>query len=332
VLRFEFSSIFRVLNEDDSLDAILLYGLYEPTALDPVKLFRELDFELAKPVVYGTAGETEDVQMVCRELAGLGVVPFKSPERSARAMQALVEDSRFQHRKSRYRDGDLRDVRASLPADPLDEHQAKQVLREIGIGVPQSAVCTSHAEAREAFGRLNRPVAVKVLNAEIMHKTEVGGVHLNIATVEQLQAALAKIDTIEFDGVLTYLVEEMVGPGLDLILGGIRDAVFGPTVMLGMGGVMAEALKDVSMRLAPLHAQDAEEMLNEMNASVLFDGWRGSPPIDRKALLDAILSVSALMAGNDQIEELDINPLRASDKGVLALDALIVKMDGVGSE
>ena len=321
----EFAGILEVLNEDDSLDALLCYGLYEPTALDPVKLFRELDFTLAKPVFYGTAGETEDVQKVCEELAGLGVVPYKSPERSARAMQALVEDSRFQFRKSQYSRGDRNSVAVSLPAGQMDEYQAKRVLGEIGIQVPQSVVCKTHKEAQDAFARLNKPVAVKVLNAGILHKTEVGGVHLNITTGEQLQAALDKIDAIRFDGTLTYLVEEMAGPGLDLILGGIRDAVFGPTVMLGMGGVMAEALRDVSMRLAPMHAQDAEEMLNELNASVLFDGWRGSPPIDKRALVGAILAVSALMASNDQIKELDINPLRATEHGVLALDALIVK-------
>ena len=97
--------------------------------------------------------------------------------------------------------------------------------------------------------------------------------------------------------------------------------------MIGMGGIMAEALKDVSMRLAPIQAQDAEEMLRELNASVLFDGWRGSPPINRKALIDAILAVSDLIAGDARIQELDVNPLRATAQGVLALDALIVKAD-----
>ena len=323
----EFAGILKVLNEDASLDAILLYGLYEPTALDPVKLFKELDFKLTKPVIYGTAGETEDVQMVCRELADLNVVPYKSPERSARAMQALVEDSRLQFRKSQYRDAGRKPRTVQLPAGPLDEHQGKQVMKDIGIAVPRSEVCKSHAEAVAAFGKLAKPVAVKILSASVMHKTEVGGVFLNVATEAQLRAALEKIDAIKCEGGRSYLLEEMAGPGLDLILGAVRDPVFGPTVMLGMGGIMAEALKDVSMRLAPIQAQDAEEMLGELNASVLFDGWRGSPPINRKALVDAILAVSDLIAGNPAIKELDVNPLRATAQGVLALDALIVKAD-----
>jgi acyl-CoA synthetase (NDP forming) len=322
----EFAGILKVLNEDDSLDAILLYGLYEPTALDPVKLFRDLDFKLCKPVFYGTAGETEDVQMVCRELASQGIVPYKSPERSARAMQALVEDSRLQFRKQQYRDTGRKPVSVQLPKGPLDEHQGKQVISQIGIAVPRSEVCRTHGEAVAAFSRLNKPIAVKILSASVLHKTEVGGVHLNIASEAQLRA-LDRIDAIKCDGARSYLLEEMAGPGLDLILGGVRDAVFGPTVMLGMGGIMAEALKDVSMRVAPIHAQDAEEMLSELHASVLFDGWRGSPPIDRQALIDAILAVSDLMAGNTRIQELDVNPLRATAQGVLALDALIVTKD-----
>ncbi|MFO1401627.1 MAG: acetate--CoA ligase family protein [Steroidobacteraceae bacterium] len=321
----EFAGILKVLNEDPTLDAILLYGLYEPTALDPVKLFRELDFKLAKPVIYGTAGETEDVQMVCRELADLDVVPYKSPERSARAMQALVEDSRLQFRKSQYRDTGRKARAVQLPAGPLDEHQGKQVMKDIGIAVPSSQVCGTHAEAVAAFGKLAKPIAVKILSASVLHKTEVGGVYLNVSSEAQLRAALEKIDAIKCEGPRSYLLEEMAGPGIDLILGGLRDPVFGPTVMLGMGGIMAEALKDVSMRLAPIQAQDAEEMIGELNASVLFDGWRGSPAINKRALVDAILAVSDLMAGDARIQELDVNPLRATAQGVIALDALIVK-------
>ena len=100
----EFANILRVLNDDDELDAILAYGLYEPTALDPVRLFKELDFQLEKPVMYGTAGETLDVQTACKQLAEIGVAPFKSPERSAGAMLAIVEDAKLQHRKSVYAD------------------------------------------------------------------------------------------------------------------------------------------------------------------------------------------------------------------------------------
>jgi len=198
-------------------------------------------------------------------------------------------------------------------------------MRTIHVPVPEFLVCHNHDEARNAFATLEKPVAAKVLNADIMHKTDVGGVHLNISDEEQLTAALGKIDSIRPDGQLAYLIEEMAAPGLDLIVGGLRDPVFGPTVMLGMGGTMAELLKDVSMRLAPLRQADVEEMINELKSHALFDGWRGSPAIDKQAVIDSVLAVSNLLVENDQIEELDVNPLRAYETGVLALDALIVK-------
>lgn len=321
----EFTNIMRVLDDEDSLDALLLYGLYEPTALDPVKLFRDLAPPLKKPVVFGTAGETTDMQVVCKEMREMGVVPLKSPERSARAMHAVVLDAQFQYRKSRYPAADPAPLKLALPGGALDEAQAKQVLRQLDIPVPESVICHSHEEAHAAFAGLNKPVIVKVLHGDIQHKTEVGGVHLDIRDRSQVNSALNQIDKIEHKGELAYLIEEMAPAGLDLIIGGLRDPIFGPGVLLGLGGTMAEALKDVSMRLAPLHQADAEEMLNELKAHVLLDGWRGSPPVDRQAVIDALLAVSRLLVEHEQIQELDINPLRAYAGGVLALDALIVQ-------
>ncbi|MBF8270244.1 MAG: acyl-CoA synthetase [Gammaproteobacteria bacterium] len=324
----EFANILRVMVEDKSLSAILAYGLYEPTALDPIKLFRELDFKLSKPVIYGTAGESTDMRSTCAQLAAMNVAPFKSPERSARAMQALVEDAKNQYRIGRYGKQKSKSVTiGKLPPGALDEAQGKRILKKIKIPVPRSIICHNRSEAKKAYAKLRKPVTVKILSAAILHKTEVGGVHLNIRDRKQFKAALKSIDKIPCPGQRAYLVEEMAGPGLDLIVGGLRDAVFGPTVLLGMGGTMAEALKDVSMRLAPLQPADAEEMIAELKASVLFDGWRGSPAINRQAVIDALLAVSDLLISNDQIQELDINPLRANNKGVLALDALIVKSE-----
>jgi len=320
----QFTSILRILDEEDALDALLLYGLYEPTALDPVNLFRQMERLPTKPVFYGTAGETADAQMVCRELQEMGVVPFKSPERSARAMHALVVDAQQQCRISRYSEAGPAPSEVDLPEGPLDEAQAKAILHALDIPVPRSSVCASRDQAFEAFAQLQKPVIAKVLNADIQHKTEVGGVHLDIRDQDQLNAALDAIDGIEHPGTLRYLVEEMAPPGLDLIVGGLRDPVFGPAVLVGLGGTMAEALKDVTMRLAPLDREDAAEMLNELKAGTLLDGWRGSPAVDREAIIDALLAVSRLLAEHERIRELDINPVRAYAHGVLALDALIV--------
>lgn len=319
----EFKEVLRIMDGEECIDSILIFVLHEPTALDPVALFRELE-PMNNPVIFGTAGVKRDIKEIWPQLLDLGVVPFKSPERAARGMRALVEDAKVQYRKTRYKKTDGKALKIKLHSGPMDEARAKEILQQAGIPVPKFAACEDHAAARRSFADFNKPVIAKVLNAAILHKTEVGGVHLNITHVDQLTDALNHIDGIKQRGRHHYLIEEMAGPGLDLIVGGLRDPVFGPTILLGMGGIMAEAMKDVTMRLAPLDQVDAEEMLTELKAGVLLDGWRGSPPVKRQAVIDVLLAVSRLMVDTPQIKELDINPLRCGADGVVALDALIV--------
>ncbi|MBI2993417.1 MAG: acetate--CoA ligase family protein [Gammaproteobacteria bacterium] len=322
----EFGNVLDIIAAEEGIDAILIFVLHEPTVLDPIALFKERQARLTKPVIYGTAGEDNDMRMTARQLAELGVVPFRSPERAARAMRAVVDDARCRYRKQR-RDDAITQTAAmpSLPAGALNEAQGKDLLRAIGIPVPESAVCLGHEKARAAFARLRKPVVIKVLDVDILHKTEMGGVHLNIRDADQLAAALGRIDAIPPLRERAYLIEKMANAGLDLIVGGLRDPVFGPAVLLGMGGTQAEALKDVTMRLVPLDEADAAEMLTELKARVLLDGWRGSPPVDKQAIIRALLAISRLLVEQPVIQELDINPLRAGASGVLALDALIVK-------
>ncbi len=322
----EFPEVLRILAQDEQLHAIVVYVLHEPTVLDPVAMFRELMPQLTKPVIYGTAGETADMAATCRGLVEQGVAPYTSPERTARAMRALAEDARNRQRLSfqdENRPSSQREIR--LPPGRIDEATGKDLCRTAGIPAPEFRTCRDRQEAHKTFAELRKPLAVKVLSADILHKTEVGGVFLNIRTADELDNALQKIDRIPAAGSVAYLLEEMAEPGLDLILGGMRDPVFGPVVLLGIGGTIAEAIKDVSMRLAPIQPQDAAEMLQELRAKVLLEGWRGAPPVNRQAVIDAMLAVSDLLVGCPDIQELDINPLRATATGVLALDALIVR-------
>ena len=125
-------------------------------------------------------------------------------------------------------------------------------------------------------------------------------------------------------GASRYLIEETAQPGVELIVGGLNDASFGPTVMVGMGGVLAQAIKDTALRLAPLGRDDALEMLASLKSAAVLDGWRGAPPVDKAALADAIVGVGRMMAEHPEIAELDINPLRALPDGCVALDAVVV--------
>jgi acetyltransferase len=185
-------------------------------------------------------------------------------------------------------------------------------------------VCGSHETARSAFEKLAKPCVVKILSPSITHKTEIGGVMLNVQTKEDLAAALQRIDDIDAPGPKSYLVEEMVAPGLEIIIGGKSDKSFGPVVLLGLGGTAAEAMEDVTMRLAPLTWEDALEMISELKAAALFDGWRGGAYYDKDAVADALVKVSELMLQHPEIGEMDINPVRVFPKGLVVLDALIV--------
>ena len=167
-------------------------------------------------------------------------------------------------------------------------------------------------------------MVVKVLNPAIVHKTDVGGVFLNVRTEAELTAALDAIDRIPAPTPSHYLIEETARPGVELIVGGLNDASFGPTVMVGMGGVLAQAIKDTALRLAPLGRDDALEMLASLKSAAVLDGWRGAPAVDKAALADAIVGVGRMMAEHPEIAELDINPLRALPDGCVALDAVVV--------
>ena len=322
----EFKDVLLAMDEDEKLDAILVYALHEPATLRPVEMFAEINSKRTKPVIYGTMGPEEIINDTTKQLATKNVAPFKSPERAAKAMCEVVEDAKIRYRKQQYQPASTSPT-PGLPEGALDEAQAKTYLKQIHIPVPQFRACHSHSEALNAFNELSKPLVVKVLNADIQHKTEVGGVHLKISTQDELKAVLDQIDSIPYHGKLNYLVEAMAPSGVDLIVGGLRDAVFGPAVLLGMGGTAAEALKDVSMRLAPLQEADVEEMLAELKTCVLLDGWRGSPAVNRQAIVDTVLAVANLLVSQEDVKELDINPLRCTENGATALDALIVKRE-----
>ncbi len=213
----------------------------------------------------------------------------------------------------------------------LDEDAAKTMLEERGIHTPRRRVCTTRAEARTALAELSgvqtKPVVVKVLDAAFPHKSDVGGVHLNITSPTALESALDAIDRLAPDRPLRYLIEEMLPSGLELIIGGTRNPSFGPTILVGLGGVVAEVLHDVSLRLAPLTSADASEMLDELAGRALLDGYRGQAGTNRADLIQVLLTISNLLATHPEITELDINPLRATTGGLYALDALIILND-----
>lgn len=320
-----FADVLDAIAADPAIDAIGCFTLHEPAAIDPVAVLGGAVKRSVKPIVFGTMGAPGSIAPTLAALATSGVPAFAAPERLALALRVLAEDARAAWR--------LRETPApavvvpseSIIQSDFDEASAKELLGLYGIGTPKRVICRTPFGARDAFNELAKPVVLKILSREIAHKSEAGGVHLGIATIGELGAALAKLDQIPLAGERRYLVEEMAPPGVELVIGGVRDPAFGPTVAVGLGGVMVEAIGDVAVRLAPLGEADALEMLDELRGRAVLDGWRGAPAADRHAIARAIVAVGALMAAHPAIAELDVNPVRAYADRVLALDALIVR-------
>ena len=212
----------------------------------------------------------------------------------------------------------------------ISEFEAKSILSAAGIPANREFLTQSCEEAIEAQKTIDGPVVLKVASPDIPHKTEIGGVLLNLTTKEEVEESYQKLITnvqsnapkAKIDGII---VAEMITGGIETVLGVTKDPVFGPTVMFGLGGVFVEVLKDVTFRVAPFGPEEAHRMIDEIRGRAVLDGARGAPPADLDALANAISKLSIFAAENsDTIQTIDINPFLALPKGALAVDALII--------
>ncbi|GIV65366.1 MAG: CoA-binding protein [Bellilinea sp.] len=209
---------------------------------------------------------------------------------------------------------------------PLD--QAMQICEAYGIAVAPWAKVFNLSQAVEAAARIGYPIVLKAISEQVTHKTDVGGVVLNIPDQVMLASAMLEMEhrftQLNLKPAEEFLIQKMLSKGKEMILGAKRDPSFGPVVVLGLGGIYAEALQDVSIRLAPLSRTDIEEMLDELRGARLLQGVRGEPPADRFALIDAMLRLSHLMVENEDILEIDLNPALVFEHGLQVVDARIV--------
>lgn len=313
-----YNAVLSAISDDDVVDAILAYALIEDATLDIGSAVAEAAAKTPKPVVFATAGVPTRTAEVVARLREAEIPVFTAPDRAARAVRALVQDAATETAgKAHERSAPA----APIGQDPLDEDQAKSMIEAYGIATPKRVVCRGREDAHAALANLAKPVAVKVLDSSITHKTEVGGVHLGISDEAGLDAAL---DAIERLGAPSCLVEEMAPPGLELILGATNDPSFGPTVLIGLGGTAAEAMGDVALALAPLSESDIERMIDGLAGRALLGPWRGKPAPDRAAITGAVLALARLIQEHPEIKEIDLNPVRIYESGLVALDALIL--------
>jgi acetyltransferase len=304
----------------------------------------ELSRRVSKPLtVAWTAGDRlmgENLQV----LIDGGVQLYRSPVRAVKAMGALMKYGAWRAASPEPASSpsrvaipaDARDRALALLADAprsLTEHQGKQLLAHYGIPITREAVAATEEEAVAIGERIGYPLALKVDSPEILHKTEAGGLKLDISDRDQLVAAFHEILTnaeryapqARINGVL---VQEMVTGGTEVIVGMNADPQFGPTIMFGLGGIFVEILRDVALRVVPLSSGDAQAMIREIKGFKLLAGARGRPPGDIEALAEVLMRVGRLAVDlEESIAELDINPLLVlpAGEGVRVADALVLK-------
>jgi len=213
----------------------------------------------------------------------------------------------------------------------LDESTGKQLLENFGVTVPQSIVTKDAGTAVKDVSSLNFPVVVKVMSPDILHKSDAGGVKVGLQNADDVKdaiATMAAIPAIKKAKVDGYLVEEMAPAGQELVVGGLKDPQFGPLVMVGLGGIFVEVLKDVAFRICPIEEIDAREMLAELKGAALLKGARGQKPASEDAIVDVLMKVGGegglLMQLESDIAEADINPLIVSETSAVAVDARFI--------
>jgi len=330
-----------VIANEPSIDSIVVINPIRKgeRAAQIAAVIAEVDQSTDKPVFVSWAARKDFAAEAYEILNRAGIPCFYSPDRCAKALGMLA----------RYADARRRITGAVVQTQPssgatalhllqnhsgstLSEYVAKQVLSAYGIPITREKLATSPEEALEFARNLHYPVAMKVQSQDIAHKTEAGVVRLGINSPEELAPIYAELidrairfsPNARIEGVL---LQEMVGGGVEVIVGVFTDPSFGPIVMFGLGGIYAEVLRDVSFRSPPISHSVALEMISETKCYQILSGARGRAPSDINALVEVIVQVGNLAIDlQSEIIELDINPLAvlAKGKGVKALDALIV--------
>lgn len=216
----------------------------------------------------------------------------------------------------------------------LFEPEAKALLSAWGITVPKSVSGqwsrgSGLQEIKDAIINLSPPFVLKAVSPDILHKSDMGGIVTDLENEAKIRGAIIEIEKniskkspkANIEG---FIIEEMAPKGVEVIIGGLKDRQFGPVVIFGIGGIAVELMKDVSYRLAPVDKAEALEMMKELKSYPLLTGFRGSKPVDIEKLADAIVKVSKIITEIEEIKEIEINPLIASEKGLMAVDARVI--------
>ena len=259
-----------------------------------------------------------------------GFLCIEDPTRAVVVMSALMFFGEKFNEKNVINNFNKNDFSVQIPNKKLNEFDCSEILRNAGLPVVSSFLINSEGELPSIFNGDNDKYVMKIVSSDIQHKTDIGGVILNIENINDAQKAYEKIlsnvkknaPEAKIDGVM---VSPMIKGGIECILGAKIDPVFGPIVMFGLGGIYAEVMKDIAFAEAPLSEKKAEKMISSLKSRDLFYGTRGQLSVDIKSLVKLIVSMSNFIAANsDKVDQVEMNPLLVSEKQITALDALII--------
>ena len=302
-----------------------LSGLFPNAQENVVVSWREGRERYPAMPFYVAMMSTPDVRQA---LEALRIPVFDEPTRMVRAIAAL---HRFEQVQAAPPQPVYQGSRRALSPAAMTEADASEILAQAGVPMAPFHVAKDRQEARDAARRFGFPVVMKVVSPDIAHKTDVGGVMLNLHAEEAVEAAFDAITqrvraACPDAAILGVLVAPMIKDGIEAIIGATDDPTFGPVVMVGLGGTLVEVLKDVSFRAAPFSRAEALAMIGALKGASLLDGVRGQPPADKGALADALVALGDFAAAHaGSFDSIEINPLivRAAGQGVIGLDALI---------
>jgi succinyl-CoA synthetase beta subunit len=214
-------------------------------------------------------------------------------------------------------------VEAKTLINKMPDDKAFELLKRYRIKVPDYEFCKKEDEAKNFLKKIGFPCVMKVSGRNIIHKTDVNGVRTNINSEEEAIKTFNEL--MKINGCEKVLVQKMIKEGYELIIGGKKDPQFKKVIVLGAGGIFTEFLKDVSFRVSPLTAEDAEDMLNEVKFSeLILKGFRGQKPANKESIVNTILAVSRMMEADPKIKEIDLNPVFATSQDAIAADVRII--------
>ena len=334
----QYAACLRLLLDDRAVDAAMVILPPPPmfTAGAVAKALIPIIHAAEKPVVVALMGERL-IQEAVEHFRAARVPEYRFPERAASALAVLAQRAEYLARAAEtpnaLRGVDTTGAKAFLAgaADGwLAPQDANALLRAYGISIPTTCVAHSPQEAVEAALQAGFPVAMKIESPEIAHKTDVGGVLLNLEDEASVRRGyITLVENVQHGRpeahILGVQVQQMIPTGQEVIVGAVRDAQFGPLVMFGSGGVEVEGLKDVAFALAPLTNEEASHLLESTWAGRKLSGFRNLPPADRQAVLNTLFRLAHLASDFPQIAEVEINPLRVltQSQGVFALDVRV---------